>query len=79
LVDGKYLDTDQVTAAVVAGCTQARLETLAAGVPVFYRDSDGKTDVMEMPNGEMFEIQYIPGAPGDRNYEVVGRLARSAA
>ena len=79
VVDSQYFDTDKLTAAVVAGCRTARLETLAAGVPVFYLDSDGKTDVMEMPDGKKFEIRYILGAPGDRNYEVVGQLVRPAA
>ncbi len=78
-MDNQYLDTAKFTAGVVAACRTARLETLAAGVPVFYRDSDGKTDVMEMPDGNKFEIRYIPGAPGDRNYEVVGDLVRSTA
>jgi hypothetical protein len=26
---------------------------------------------MEQPDGRRFEIRYIPGAPGDRNFEVV--------
>lgn len=73
------MDTDKVTAAVVAACRTARLATLAAGVPVFYVDADGKTNVMEMPDGNKFEIRYIPGAPADRNYEVIGQLIRPAA
>jgi hypothetical protein len=44
--------------------------TLAAGLPVFYLDSEG-LDVMEYPDGRRFEIRWIPGAPSGSNYEVL--------
>lgn len=56
---------------------RARLETLAAGVPVFYLD-DG-LDVMEQPDGRKFEIRWIPGAPGAENYEIVREVTARAA
>jgi hypothetical protein len=44
--------------------------TLAAGLPVFYLDREG-LNVMEQPNGQRFEIRWIPGAPSGSNYEVL--------
>jgi hypothetical protein len=75
----RFLDTEKFTAAAVEACNRARLETLAAGVPVFYRDADTKIDIMEMPDGRKFQVRYVPSLPGQRNYEVVGELHRSAA
>lgn len=53
-------------------------ETLAAGLPVFYRDNTG-LNVMEQPDGRRFEIRWIPGAPAGENYEIVRELKQSAA
>ena len=63
--------------AVRAAGHQAFLETLAAGLPVFYLD-DG-LNVMECPDGRRFEIRWIPGAPSGENYEVVRELTAHAA
>jgi hypothetical protein len=57
---------------------QAFLDTLAAGLPVFYRDADG-LNVMQCPDGQKFEIRWIPGAPSGKNYEVVRELTAHAA
>jgi len=63
-----------------AGCVgisagaSARLETLKAGVPVFYRDSTRNFDVMEQPDGRKFEVRFIAGAPRESNYRVVREL-----
>jgi len=65
-------------AAVAAATEKARLDTLKAGVSVFYRDDSG-LDVMEQPDGRKFEIRYIFGAPRHRNYDVLRELARTAA
>ncbi len=65
--------------ALNAGATQGRKETLEAGVPIFYRESATGLQIMEQPGGRKFEIRYIPGAPRDRNYEILRELARSAA
>ena len=64
--------------AVRAAGHQAFLETLAAGLPVFYRDAEG-LNVMECPDGRKFEIRWIPGAPSGENYEVVRELTAHAA
>jgi hypothetical protein len=64
------LSDEFARAAAVAG-DQARRDALARGVPVFYRDPVLGVEVMEQPDGRRFEIRYIPGALGDRNYEVV--------
>ena len=64
--------------AVRAACHQAFLETLAAGLPVFYRDADG-LNVMQYPDGRRFEIRWIPGAPSGENYEIVRELTAHAA
>lgn len=65
--------------AVAEAGNLARLRTLAAGVPVFYRQSITRKDVMEQPDGRIFEIRFIPNAPRDENYEIIGELAPSAA
>ncbi len=64
---------------VKAAVAQARKETLAAGVPLFYRDSASGRDVMERPDGRIFEIRFIPGGSRDHHYEVLRELGRSAA
>jgi len=63
---------------VRAACHQAFLETLAAGLPVFYRDTDG-LNVMQRPDGRRFEIRWVPGAPSGENYEVIRELTAHAA
>ena len=70
---------DDVATAFKAAAAQARADALAAGVPVFYRDSATGLEVVEQPSGRKFEIRYIPGAPRDRNYEILRELGRSAA
>ena len=61
------------------GYDQVRSCSQDAGVPVFYRDTATGIEVMEQPGGRKFEIRYIPGAPRDRNYEILRELGRSAA
>ena len=56
-----------------------REESFALGIPVFYQDRETGVHIMEHPKGRRFEIRYIPGAPRDRNYEVVRELSASAA
>jgi hypothetical protein len=73
------LFSEDFTAAVQAAGARAREETLRAGVPVFYRDAESGLEVMEQPDGRRFEIRYIPGAPRERNYEVLREIGRSAA
>jgi hypothetical protein len=57
---------------------KAFLETLAAGLPVFYLGGDG-LNVMECPDGRRFEIRWLPGAPSGENYEIIRELAARAA
>jgi len=64
--------------AVEAACREAFAETLAAGLEVFYIDSDG-INVMQRPDGKRFEIRWVPGAPAGKNYTVVRELASHAA
>ena len=66
-----FLGDDFIAAVIEAG-NRARLETLQAGVPVFYREL--KVDIMEQPDGKKFEIRYIPGAPRDQSFEIVREL-----
>jgi hypothetical protein len=68
------LFSEEFTAAVKAAIVHAREETLRAGVPIFYRDRKAGIEVMEQPDGRRFEIRSIPGAPGDRNYEVLREI-----
>lgn len=62
--------------AVRAGTHSAFLETLAAGLPVFY-SKDG-LELMQQPDGRLFEIRWLPGRPSGANYEVVRELAGRA-
>jgi len=75
----RHILGDDFTAAVRAAGARAREETLKAGVPVFYRDSASGLEVMEQPDGRRFEIRFLPGAPRERNYEVLRELGRTAA
>lgn len=73
-----FLD-DDFTLAVKSACAQAKLETLKAGVSVFYRDAKKNMDIMEQPDGRKFEISFIRGAPRERNYKVLRELGKTAA
>jgi hypothetical protein len=72
-MEGKVFQKDFI-ASVITACARARIETLKAGVPVFCLDTKRNLDVMELPDGRKYEIRFIPGAPGDRNYEVIREL-----
>jgi hypothetical protein len=75
---GQFFD-DEFKAAVRLAGDRARIETLQAGVPVFYRDTRRGLDILEHPRGRKYEIRFIDGAPGDRNYEVIRELDETAA
>jgi hypothetical protein len=66
--------SDEFTAAVKTAIERGVAETLKAGVPIFYRETKTGLDVMEHPDGRRFQIQFIPEAPGDSNYEVLCEL-----
>jgi hypothetical protein len=70
---------DSVAAAVRAACIRARDETLRAGVPIFYRDATAGIDVMEQPDGRKFEIQFFPGQPRERHFQILRELGKTAA
>jgi hypothetical protein len=70
--------TEEFTAAIIAAGARARLETLKAGVPVFYLDRERGLDIMEQPDGRKFEICFIPNAPGESNYRIVRELDETA-
>lgn len=78
-MDDGRLFTEEFKAAIIAAGRQARIETLQAGVPVFYKDFRRDIEIMEMPDGRKFEIRYIPGAPADSNHEVIRQLDDPAA
>ena len=69
--------SEEFFAAASAAMEKARLDTLKAGVPVFYRAANG-LEVKEMPDGRIFEIRYIRGAPRDGNYEILRELSVAA-
>ena len=64
--------------AVRAATRKAFAEALAAGLPVFYLDTDG-FNVMERGDGRRFEIRWLPGAPSGENYEIIRELTAHAA
>ena len=65
-------------AAAYAAGHRAFEETLAAGLPVFYRDDDG-LNAMLLPDGRKFEIRWIPGAPAGKNFEIIREVTAHAA
>ena len=67
------------SAAIISAGARARLETLKAGVPVFYWDWKQNLDVMEQPDGRKFEVCFIVGAPRETNYRVIRELEGAAA
>jgi hypothetical protein len=71
-------DSPEFDTAATAAYDRAFQEALAAGVPVFYIDADGR-NVMENQDGSRFEIEWIPGAPSGRNYRTIRELSRRAA
>jgi hypothetical protein len=71
--------TDEFTREAEAAWDRASDEALAQGVPVFYRDHRTGVEIMQQPDGRRFEIRFIPGAPRDRNYEILRELSASAA
>ena len=64
--------------AVRAATHQAFLDTLAAGLPVFYLDDQG-LNVMEQPDGRRFEIEWVPGKPAGENYRIIREVPARAA
>lgn len=78
-MENGYFFTDEFTAAVILAGTSARLETLKAGIPVFYKDATRNLDVMEQPDGRKFEVCFIAGAPRESNYRVIRELAEAVA
>jgi len=71
-------DSPEFDEAVKGAYDRARQEALAAGVPVFYIDADGR-NVVENPDGSRFEIEWIPGAPSGRNYRTIRELSSRVA
>ena len=70
--------SDEFIEAVRAGTHKAFLETLQAGLPVFYTDRDG-LEVMELPDGRRFEIWWNSASTTGQNYDVVREIAARAA
>ncbi len=73
MVARPFFDDDFKVAVCAAG-NQARLDTLAAGVSVFYLDGRRNIKVMEEPSGRKFEIRFVKNTLNDRNYEVAREL-----
>ena len=66
------------TIAFLAGANaciaKAQADSLAAGVPIIYKDEAGRY-VEEYPGGRIFEIRFRPGETGDRHVEILRELA----
>ncbi len=78
-VEDGGLFPDTFVAQIISAGARARLDTLKAGVPVFYWDWKSSVDVMELPDGRRFEVSFIAGAPGESNYRVIRQLDDAAA
>ena len=70
---------DEFTSAVRVAGARARIATLAAGIPIFYRHPTLKVDIMEEPTGRKFEIRFFNSGPSDQNYEVLRELDETTA
>jgi hypothetical protein len=71
--------SQEFMAAIASAGARARLETLEAGVPVFYWDWKRNIDIMEQPDGRKFEVCFIAGAPRETNHRVIRELEGTAA
>jgi hypothetical protein len=69
----------EVMQAVIEGGIQARKESLALGLPVFYRDAETDCDMMELPDGRRFQIRLVPGVPRGHEYEIIREVIADAA
>jgi hypothetical protein len=78
IMENSCFFSQEFTAAIVSAGARACLETLEAGVPVFYRDWNRNLDIMEQPDGRKFEVCFIAGAPRETNYRVIRELERAA-
>jgi hypothetical protein len=76
--DGEFFG-ESFSAAIISAGARARLDTLKAGIPVFYRDWKQNLDVMELPDGRKFEVTFVDGAPRESNYRVIRQLDDTAA
>jgi hypothetical protein len=72
------LNEDFDTAAVAA-FAKASQATLDAGIPIFYRDAQSGIQIMELPDGRQFQINYLPKSSSGNHYEIVRELGRNAA
>lgn len=70
--------SDEFAAAAWAAGNRARQNALNQGHSVFFADEEGRY-IMERPDGKLFEIRFIPGAPRDQNYKIVRELSATAA
>jgi len=76
--NGPFLREEFTSAIILAGA-RARMETLKAGVPAFYRDWNRSLEVMEQPDGRKSGVCFIAGAPRESNYRVIRQLDEPAA
>ena len=76
--ESKMFTPEMIQTVIQAGI-DARNESLAMGLPVFYRDTKTDFDMMELPDGRKFQIRLIPGKPRGQNYEVIREITADAA
>ncbi len=69
-----YILTEDFTHKAEGAWDAAREKALANGIPVLYRDYDTGIQVMEQPDGRLFEIRFNPGAPREHLYDIVREL-----
>jgi hypothetical protein len=71
--------SEEFSRQAAAAGDRARRQMLEQGIPVCYLDKEFGVNVIEYPDGRKVEIRFIPGAPGDRNYEVIRELTHPSA
>lgn len=71
--DQPFPDTLAFVAEANLCVAAAQAASLAAGVPIVYKDEQGRY-VEEHPDGRIFEIRFRPEESGDRHVEIVREL-----
>jgi hypothetical protein len=78
MANGQFFQ-EAFSAAIISAGARTGLETLQAGIPVFYWDWKRNLDVMEQPDGRKFEVCFVAGAPRESNYRAIRELDKTAA
>ncbi len=68
--------SDEFALAAANAGLRARERALAAGIPVVFVDDLGRY-VQEFPDGRLFEVRLVPGAPRELHVQILRELTPS--